>query len=150
MNPTAGPRPETTLAVILGARAFADEDMNSPAFANSAERFREYLVTPAPAGFGAPAGNVLFDLFDSGEPPTVIVREMVAFLTRRSAELRAAGADARDLILYYVGHGDKCAGLSAIDRFAVHRQPCADLTQPLGIVRADRRTARQKVDQAAG
>src|SRR5579872_2203989 len=99
------PRAETTLVVVLGAGTFEDEDMNCDAFAHSAEMLNRYFTSPS--GYGAPEKNVCFDLFDSPMAPGEIVRSLVTFIAKRSDELRAAGTPAEDIILYYVGHGNR-------------------------------------------
>src|SRR5262245_39831116 len=90
--------PGTTLGIILGASEFpyAPNLDASPAFANSAADFTRYLLS-VENGFGIPASNVL-NLFDSDNPPSIQDRDISKFLNSRKS-------NARDIILFYVGHG---------------------------------------------
>lgn len=96
--------PETTLAVILGASEFpkAPKLTAADAFKNSSRRLRQYLTSKE--GLALPQENVL-DLFDAEKAPADLDEEVATFLKKRLAELKAEGHVARDLIVYYVGHG---------------------------------------------
>jgi hypothetical protein len=89
-------KPETTLAVVLGAQQWPrfSSVTSSPIFGNSAGEFRHYLRDPA--GLALPEENVK-DLFDDERSPLDILEEIKQFLRTHSA--------AKDLVLYYVGHG---------------------------------------------
>lgn len=98
------PTPQTTVAVLLGASEwpYFPDFQGSQAFANSARAFREYLC--ASDQFGLPQENLL-DLFDTPKSADELDEEIGRFLTSRAAELRAIGTAARDVLLYFVGHG---------------------------------------------
>ncbi len=108
----APPTTETTLAVVLGAGAYPLKPAwSNPVLGASARAVRDYLLSPD--GFAMPAAHVL-DLFDASGGPQEQLSRITAFL-------RAAPAGARDLILYYVGHGcfdqdDYCLGIRATER----------------------------------
>jgi hypothetical protein len=96
--------PESTLVIVLGASRFPNlpEHMSNPAFRTSAAEFRRYLLDEH--GFGLVDENLL-DLFDSPAGPFEQDDKIVHFLKRRVKELQASKGPARDLIVYYVGHG---------------------------------------------
>lgn len=98
------PSPEQTLAVFLGASEFqcAPNLAHGAAFYNSAQGFREYLT--APSGLGLPFENILW-LFDDRRDASVQLQDVRNFLKRRSREFSSSQAPAKDLIIYYVGHG---------------------------------------------
>lgn len=98
------PDVETTLAIIFGASEWPNhpEFRASPSFKNSAEDIREYLLSDD--GFGLSATN-LCDLFDVNKPSYKILREMHDFLADRMKLMRGERKPARDLLVYYVGHG---------------------------------------------
>lgn len=92
-------RPETTLAIILGASVFplcTQLYAESPSFENSAREFERYLRSKE-RGFGLPARNLL-PLFNTSKTPAEIDARIAKFL-------QPLAANAKDLILYYVGHG---------------------------------------------
>jgi ankyrin repeat protein len=87
---------ETTLAVLLGASDYPLRDgWTNPVLGSSARAFRDYVLSPTALAL-APS-NVL-DLFDDDA-------DQVQQLLRIEAFLATEGARARDLVLYYVGHG---------------------------------------------
>ncbi len=98
------PSPQTTLLILLGASAwpYSPEFQPSEAFANAARRLKAYFLNPRL--FGLPAGNLL-DLFDSNHSPDDLDVEMRQFLDQRIGAMRATGNVARDVLLYFVGHG---------------------------------------------
>ncbi len=98
------PSPQTTLLILLGASGwpFSSEFQSSEAFANAARRLRAYFLNPRP--FGLPAENLL-DLFDTDQSADELDVTIGQFLQQRVAGLRAGGNPARDLLLYFVGHG---------------------------------------------
>src|SRR5229473_1555288 len=98
------PSPQTTLFILLGASAwpFSPEFQSSEAFAHAARRFKAYFLHPRP--FGLPLENLL-DLFDSNQSPDELDVEMRDFLEQRMAAMKASGQAARDVLLYFVGHG---------------------------------------------
>jgi CHAT domain-containing protein/caspase domain-containing protein len=97
--------PQTTLAVVLGASAFPRKPKlaSGPSFLQSASEFRAYLLDEED-GFGLPKDN-LFDRFDSEASSTDQLEALEQFLSERRKALDAAGNPARDLIIYYLGHG---------------------------------------------
>lgn len=99
------PRPETTLAVILGASEFPkakDTLEPSPSFKRSAEAFRDYLLSQD--GLGLDKNNVL-DLFDTAVPSSDIDEQLRDFLRDRISTKSNGEKCVQDLIVYYVGHG---------------------------------------------
>ena len=98
------PSPQTTLAILLGASQWPHclEFQHSHAFSNSAQRLKTYLLDPRQ--FGVSPINIL-DLFDVNQSADDIDRSIGDFLDRRLVEMRASGSAARDLLVYYVGHG---------------------------------------------
>jgi hypothetical protein len=100
--------PETTLAIVMGASEYRFADLEPlPAAANAAVAFLSYLTSKE--GLNLPVRNVL-DVFDSDKSPRDIDAEIAGFLKRRQDALKQKGLSARDLILYYVGHGGFTAG----------------------------------------
>lgn len=97
--------PRTTLAIILGASEFPKSPSlgGGAAFLASATDFGEFLT--AATGFGLPDENLL-DLFDAPQSPDDIDASIAEFLVDRQMKLSAFATPARDLIFYYVGHGD--------------------------------------------
>src|SRR6266567_6532231 len=98
------PSSQTTLVILLGASEwpFAPEFQGSEAFAKAAQRLKAYFLNPRP--FGLPAENLL-DLFNSDQSADELDVEIGQFLERRIAATKATGNAARDLLLYFVGHG---------------------------------------------
>jgi hypothetical protein len=98
------PSPQTTLAILLGASEWPESPdfPGSKAFANAMSSFRSYLFDPR--RFGLPKENAL-DLFDDSSGPHVINRKIRQFLDSKIAEMKLAGNVAKDLLLYFVGHG---------------------------------------------
>ena len=98
------PTPETTLAVILGASEFPKQPnlASTQAFLNSATAFKQYLLDKA--GLGITAENVL-DLFDSDDAAPDMDEKVGKFLEERQQNLSDQNQKARDLLVYYVGHG---------------------------------------------
>lgn len=98
------PSSQTTLLLLLGASAwpFSPEFQSSEAFANAAQRIKAYFLHPGP--FRLPEENLL-DLFDSNDSPDELDVEMRQFLEQRMAAMTASGQAARDILVYFVGHG---------------------------------------------
>lgn len=98
------PSPETTLLILLGASAwpFSPEFQPSEAFANAARGLKAYFLNPRP--FGLPNENLL-DLFDSNQSPDELDVDIRHFLEQRLATMKASGHAARDILVYFVGHG---------------------------------------------
>jgi hypothetical protein len=97
------PLPETTLAIILGASEFPRANLTaSEAFRNSAAQVRAYLIDPQ--GFGLPWENLL-DLFNAEDVSANLNDKIVNFLKARATEMKSRNQPARDLLVYYVGHG---------------------------------------------
>src|SRR6266849_3176556 len=98
------PSPQTTLVILLGASRwpFSPEFQASKAFLNSAMELRAYFLNPSQ--FGLPQENLL-NLFNSNQSADDIDGEIGLFLEKRMAEMKQAGETARDLIVYFIGHG---------------------------------------------
>src|SRR5438270_6406049 len=98
------PFPKTTLVILLGASAwpFSPEFQASKAFLNSVMELREYFLNPSQ--FGLPRENLL-NLFNSNQSADDIDGEIGLFIERRMAEMKQAGEVARDLVVYFIGHG---------------------------------------------
>jgi WD40 repeat protein len=98
------PSPQTTLVILLGASEWpsAPDFRDSEAFANSAGDFKKYFLDPN--AFNLPKKNLL-DLFNSNLSSDDVDRELGQFLDKRIAELKESNANARDVIIYFVGHG---------------------------------------------
>lgn len=95
--------PATTLAVVLGASEWPHaRGLNNRSFARSASEFVRYLVSET--GFELPKENLL-DLFDAEHSPNESDYAVSSFLLRRQEALQQRGTPAKDLILFYVGHG---------------------------------------------
>jgi hypothetical protein len=90
------PDPTTTLVVLVGAGEYPGKsEWSNPVLRTSAHAFRDYVLSPA--GLSLHPGQLL-DLFDD-------VMEPAAQLIRIGEFLASAAGSARDLVLYYVGHG---------------------------------------------
>ncbi len=90
------PAAETTIAVLLGASEYPRKPAwSNPVLGATARAFRDYVL--APTGCALVPGQVL-DLFDHEMGPADQLFQIKEFL-------RTTGKQARDLILYYVGHG---------------------------------------------
>lgn len=100
----ADPSPQTTLLILLGASEWPQfpEFQGSKAFANAVQRMKAYFINPQQ--FGLPAENLL-DLFDSEKNADELDVEISQFLERRLIDMKKAGNPARDVLLYFVGHG---------------------------------------------
>src|SRR5260221_343842 len=98
------PSPETTLVVLLGASEWthSSEFQSSEAFVNSAKEYKKYLLDSR--GFRLPTSNLL-DLFDEDQSADDLDGAIGGFLDERISSLKTSGQAARDLIVYYVGHG---------------------------------------------
>src|SRR5215469_158484 len=98
------PSPDTTLVILLGASEWPMclEFQSDPAFARSAVAVKNYFSDPR--GFGLPWFNLL-DLFDTNKSADDIDRDISDFLVQRTSQMKQAGNDAQDLILYFIGHG---------------------------------------------
>jgi Caspase domain len=98
------PSPQTTLVILLGASQWPEfsEFTSSNAFANSANQLKAYLLNSYQ--FNLPSENLL-DLFDVDKSADDIDRTMCNFLDQRITKMKISGNSARDLLVYYVGHG---------------------------------------------
>src|SRR6266566_7355960 len=98
------PSSQTTLVVLLGASEWPrfPEFQSSKAFANSASRLKDYLLNPQLLGLSA---ENLLNLFDVDLSADDIDSRICDFLDQRIAEMKISGNAARDLLVYYVGHG---------------------------------------------
>ena len=91
----------SSLLIVIGASEFpGDPTLSNPQFARSAEGIRKYFLDPA--GFALPEANCLW-LFDTAEHPTTVYDRIEEFLRRAMAP--GDSERARDLIIYYIGHG---------------------------------------------
>lgn len=91
---------DTILLVILGASEFPHAELApNPAFGASARDFKNYALDSR--GLALPDTNIL-DLFDSSLGHVEIDRAIAEFLD--------AHRTAKDLIVYYCGHGDFLEG----------------------------------------
>jgi hypothetical protein len=86
------------LAIILGASEWPlyPAFETSPAFQNSANFFRDYILRED--GLGIPVENLLY-LFDDEGQPAIIIEKIGAFLHEKTVDMP------HDVFLYYVGHG---------------------------------------------
>src|SRR5262249_3374189 len=92
--------PQAALAILLGASDYQFEpQFSSPTFAASAARFREYLV--GPAGLGLPPDRVEWLFGQEGNGQEIAQKGRHSWSSRLGA-----GQPIRDLLVYYVGHGD--------------------------------------------
>jgi hypothetical protein len=103
------PSPKTTLVVLLGASAWprCPELEASKAFLNSYIDLRDYLLDPN--GFDLPKDHLL-DLFDSDDYTDQLDDEISLFLKSHIAEKETG--DVRDVLVYFIGHGEISAGTS--------------------------------------
>jgi hypothetical protein len=94
--------PETTLAIILGAKEWpkCPKKARTPdVFDRSYRRIRDYLLKEA-GGFGLPEAN-LKDLFNSDASQIEIGDAIKQFLKEHGAK----GSPTFDVLVYYIGHG---------------------------------------------
>ncbi len=101
---TKDPSSQTTLVILLGASQWpsAPEFINSNAFANSARAVKDYFLSQQK--FGLPDGHLL-DLFDDEGSADDLDMKIQEFLSQRLDEMREVGTPAKDLVVYFVGHG---------------------------------------------
>src|SRR5262245_29015499 len=94
INVAVPPASDSTFAIILGASEYPclPESLSSPKFKVSGSRFKAYLET----GLQLPKSHIN-DLFDLDGSCEIVCQRIASFL---------AGKLIRDLIVYYVGHGD--------------------------------------------
>lgn len=97
------PSPATTLVVILGASDWPDMPAlhKSGGFTSSAEGIRKYFLSQ----FKLPYENLLW-LFDAKEDPNSLDKRISDFLKKRIKDLQSSSNPARDLVVYYTGHGE--------------------------------------------
>jgi hypothetical protein len=102
MSGERGLSPQSTLAVLLGASEWPEAPIfqSSEAFANSSASFKAYLVDD----LGLSTENIL-DLFNDDKSQDEILREISTFLDGRIKHLEQAGLPAKDLLIYFTGHG---------------------------------------------
>ena len=98
------PSRQTTLLILLGASEWPlfPEFTSSGAFANAARELKAYFLDPK--RFGLSPENVL-DGFNSNHSADEQDAQIGQFLERRLAAIKATGHAARDLLVYFVGHG---------------------------------------------
>jgi hypothetical protein len=92
------PTPATTIAILTGASEWPmlGSLERSDSFLNSANSFEDYLTS----NFKLPRRNLL-PLFDSNDEVNNVLRRINDFI-----EERKKNAQIRDVLYYYVGHGD--------------------------------------------
>ncbi len=95
---------------MLGASAWPryPELDASKAFLNSYRELRDYLLDSN--GFDLPQDHLL-DLFDSDDDANQLDEEISHFLKSHIAERKSG--DVRDVLVYFIGHGEIAAGTSA-------------------------------------
>src|SRR5947209_837576 len=98
------PSPQTTLLILLGASEWPlfPEFQSSEAFAHAARGLKAYFLDPK--RFGLSPENVL-DVFNSNHSADEQDAQIGQFLEQRIAALNATSHAARDLLVYFVGHG---------------------------------------------
>jgi Caspase domain. len=103
------PSPQTTLVILLGASKWPLSSLrNSPAYARSANRVKDYFCNQT--RYGLPPDNWL-DLFDQRQrSPNEVDKVISNFLQRRILNMEQAGTPIRDLLFYYIGHGVFASG----------------------------------------
>jgi hypothetical protein len=89
------PSTETMLSVLIGASDYPRKpDWSNPVLGASAQALRDYVLSPAGLAL---APTQLLDLFDDDAGPDGQLHRIADFLT--------AARGARDLLVYYIGHG---------------------------------------------
>ena len=98
------PTAPTTLVILLGASAWPNSPgfQASEAFVHAAQRFRNYLLDPQ--GFGLTTANLL-DQFNAETSSSDQLELLGSFLEQRMQALKTASQAARDVLVYFVGHG---------------------------------------------
>ena len=98
---------ELTAAILLGADRFPQvPHFSNPAFKQSKEDLKRYLLAPRPHGLGIPT-VALLDLFNSEADPG----SQLLWIGEHLKRLRLSHTDAvRNVVVYYVGHGYHAAG----------------------------------------
>src|SRR6266700_871267 len=98
------PSPQTTLLILLGASnwPYMPEFRGSEAFTRAEQRPRAYFLHPP--SFGLPPENLL-DLFDTEQSTDELDLAIGRFLKEKQAALTNIGRPARDILLYFIGHG---------------------------------------------
>src|SRR5947209_6020323 len=119
------PTPPTTLVIVLGASAWPNSPgfQASRAFMYAAQGFRNYVLDPQ--GFGLPEANLL-DQFDALASVSDQLELLGSFLEQRTQALKAANQAARDVLVYFVGHGG-FAGPSADFYLVLSRSSASSL-----------------------
>jgi hypothetical protein len=99
-----GPSPQTTLLILLGASSWPRSELGgSTAFENAVRDLQAYFLSD-PYGFHLPRSHAL-DLFNSDDSGPDILDRISNFLKDRIALNKESGADIRDILVYFVGHG---------------------------------------------
>jgi tetratricopeptide (TPR) repeat protein len=98
------PSQQTTLLILLGASEWPlyPEFHSSKAFANASREFKAYFLDPK--RFGLSHENFL-DMFNSTTSSDQQDAQIGRFIERRLAALKEAGHTARDIVVFFVGHG---------------------------------------------
>lgn len=124
------PTAPTTLVIVLGASAWPNSPGFQPseAFVHAAQGFREYVLDPH--GLGLPPMNLL-DLFDSQTSASDQLETLSSFLKERIQTQKATNQAARDVLLYFVGHGGFVG--PAADFYLLHRRANASSLRATGM-----------------
>jgi len=136
------PSPQTTLFVLLGASEWPRHRFlkKDAAFLNAAKDVKTYFLKQ----FHLPDVNML-DLFDSEEAADDQDIKIIDFLTRRQDEMKKAGREAKDVLVYFIGHGD-FAGSDQQFILAIRRireeNPYSSGLQPKALARTLKEKAR--------
>jgi DNA-binding beta-propeller fold protein YncE len=94
---------ESTLAVLLGAQSWTIPEVeSSPAFKRSAEKIKNYLLSPAHLALPQ---RYLLDLFDDDRSGPHQVVDVGRWINQQIHAAKESGTEILDLFLYYIGHG---------------------------------------------
>jgi WD40 repeat protein len=105
MSTGVGPAPETTLALIFGASRwqYAPKFEDAPSFERSADALFSFLEEPS--GLGLPVRNIK-TFFNSLDDAAEQLEQAGSFIERHRKETTGNDQSPRDLLVFYVGHGD--------------------------------------------
>ncbi len=106
------PSSKTTLVILLGASAWPRSPalQGSKAFANAAHHIRAYFRNQD--GFNLPKSNLL-DLFDKNDSAPDLLSKISQFLQQKTNVKSKSSNVARDVLVYYIGHGGITADTSS-------------------------------------
>jgi TPR repeat protein len=105
MTPGIGPTPETTLALFFGASRWPDAPkfQDAPSFERSADALIGFLREPE--GAGLPWRNIK-SFFNSLDDAAEQLEQATLFIERFRRSTAGTDQSPRDLLVFYVGHGD--------------------------------------------